>query len=85
MTKLEETPKELLTFAYYLRQLDTDDRYSLSILEGQVKPPCLVSLILANQWDDKLQVMKVRPDDVFTIQRKDDTAFLLRDPKEPAL
>lgn len=85
VTKLEETPQHLLAFAFYLRQLDKGDQYTMTVLEGQVKPPCLVSLIIANQWDAKLQVMKVRPDCFFTIQRNDDKAYLVRDPKQKGL
>lgn len=36
--ELAMNPEEILKFAYELRKQDTDDLYSLNILDGQLKP-----------------------------------------------
>ena len=46
-------PDEILKFAFHLRKIDTEDKYSYNILNGQLRPPILVDIIMANKWNAK--------------------------------
>lgn len=50
---------EILKFAFELRKQDTDDKYSFNLLNGQVRPPVLVDIIMANKWSSSEGKMKV--------------------------
>lgn len=60
-------PEEILKFAYELRKQDTEDKYSFNILNGQVRPPALVDMIVANKWDGQAGKMTVDAKDKYSI------------------
>ena len=60
-------PEEILKFAYELRKQDTEDKYSFNILNGQVRPPALVEMIIANKWDSQAGKMTVDAKDKYSI------------------
>jgi len=57
--ELSSDAKELVKFAYELRRQDTEDRYSMGFLSGQVKPPTLVDIIMSNKWSTEENRMTV--------------------------
>jgi len=57
--ELSSDAKELVKFAYELRRQDTEDRYSMGFLSGQVKPPTLVDIIMSNKWSTQENRMTV--------------------------
>lgn len=55
---LEETvqelgiePDEILKFSFELRKQDVQNKYSVTFLTGNVRPPPLVDMIMSNKWD----------------------------------
>lgn len=64
-------PEEILKFAYELRKQDVQELYSLSFLNGQVRPPVLVEMFLANKWDSEAGKMTVGATDHYEIMSGD--------------
>lgn len=64
-------PEEILKFAYELRKQDVQELYSLSFLNGQVRPPVLVEMFLANKWDSEAGKMTVEAKDYYEIMSGD--------------
>jgi hypothetical protein len=60
---LAADPDEILKFAFQLRKLDTEDKYSYHLLNEQLRPPILVDIIMANKWNDKEGTMTIKEED----------------------
>ena len=45
VTKIQKEPKLLTMFGYELRYLDTEDKVTHELLNGQVTPPALVDIL----------------------------------------
>ena len=58
---------EILKFAFELRKQDTEDKYSFNLLNGQVRPPVLVDIIMANKWSSLEGKMKVNEQDRYSM------------------
>ena len=69
--ELSSDAKELVKFAYELRRQDTEDRYSMGFLSGQVKPPTLVDIIMSNKWSTQENKMTVDENTWFSIKSGD--------------
>jgi len=52
----------LFAFAYELRKNDPQNKYSSGFLTGNVNPPVVVDIIMANTWDSAKQVMTLSQD-----------------------
>lgn len=64
-------PEEIHKFAFELRKQDTGDKYSFDFLNGQVRPPVLIEMILANKWDSQAGKMTVEAKDEYAIMAGD--------------
>ena len=60
-------PDEILKFAFHLRKVDTEDKYSYNILNGQLRPPILVDIIMANKWNAKEGKMIIKEEERYAI------------------
>lgn len=69
--ELAADPEEILKFAYELRKQDVENKYSFNMLNGQVRPPALVEMILANKWDSQEGKMTVDAKDQYSIMSGD--------------
>ena len=61
VTQISLDPQKLLAFAYELRKQDGEDRYSYELLNGQVRPHVLVTIICSNKWNEQRQEMETKP------------------------
>lgn len=58
VTAIQDTPRDLIAFAYELRKQDADDKYSWDFLNGQVTPAILVDIIMSNTWNNSTFTME---------------------------
>jgi hypothetical protein len=69
--ELAADPEQILKFAYELRKQDIEDKYTLTLIDGQVRPPVLVEIILANKWNSEACKMTVDAKDQYAIMSGD--------------
>jgi hypothetical protein len=63
--------EEFLKFAYELRKIDVDNKYSYNLMNGQVKPNILVDIICSNKWNVEESRMMVDPKFKYRLISKD--------------
>jgi len=56
---------DLAMFAYELRKRDPNDQYTHNLLNGQIRPPVLIDIILSNRWNAKDGCMQANPERAF--------------------
>lgn len=53
---------DLCKFAFELRKLDLEDKFTYKMLNGNIAHDIIVKLICKNYWSQEEQVMKVHED-----------------------
>ena len=57
MTSINGNFQELVSIAFHIRKLDSNDKYTSKLINGQVQPEVIEKIIQHSKWDEAKQCM----------------------------